>query len=1747
MVDTVATGINLAPQPPEPTPIDLGTGFEQPIPLSPEIARPRASRAAYGNPDFKSYEELFNQISAGNEDSVRKELSTNLNMKRSLRIQDFLTNVSRNRTLSPDEMRGALAAADRLFPVSDYASAFEDSFAKQYTGELDRKQDRKPNESFLGEAKQEIPQQVAADREVANTYVAKKLFIQHLAENAEQEAKNQSWLGWGADRAKELLPGYTEVQMRGNIPDAGFLEGGLLGENLNKQAAALWRLPYDQFKDTIVKVYNNLKSRNPGLASNFISAMVGQSTDEKNLNDVFTVLDATAYPGVAKVGLNIGRKAFLTTESQLAYKAMAREAEKAGKEPVKVVAADAAGDLPEAGVQKTLNNIVEATNGSANPAREAVDALPSVLSKQEATIRNNPGRFGQEIVNQITQSYKAFTDQLTSSLSTQLRVNRLPGVLKNEEAIRAIQAETKNNFTGLENSILDVSKPYREPVSNSYFLDVNIGRTGEQKIAFVDAEGKKVLSLDPKERWRVVDNADGTVSVARYDTKSKKYKVAEADKNIKISDTAAEGLHPTLLGRLEQVGESKTYRTARVGEPIATPKGFNVDVYIGNHGAEYFYSKEAATMYAKMNGLVDAEILSAEGRANSWFIKVTKPLDETSDVVRDWLVKTNMSKTPNSWLSAFAGWVRTPDETLAHEHILNRKLATYGAQRLLKVAKENTKEIEKFAGKWNNKTQFSEWKRTVNQARKATDPDTGLPGYFFKSPQELEEYYQQTWKRLPDQKEVLAYFSFVRSVEMDRILRNVSEYRNKIRVGAEQHQFSVMNKSGATENSGFFEGITRRVMPRGKDNSILITNGRRGSERVVESDSMSTTTWAELNDKVVRGELKVIEIHDPGAKPLTGYGSVTAGKRIRYVVTPTSETKRLSWDQVPVRGGGHFEYDYDWYIKQAKVTPSRIGSGKDATFKHWYDGDTTVMPMQIRAMGKDVVTKLNGVRVLLKDGKEAEALAYAKKHLPAIPWDDLHGWFKPHYIQGIEQPPRLSLHEPFHLIARDSTIGEVDAADLAARYPNTFKDGTRQGSVANQFRTQFTGQRDSWEVHTINDTGTRHNPLYKYEPAEMVDPITSLNRGLAKIVNSTFMDDYKLYAVEHWLQEAHEKGILKSGIDEIRYSPYWHFHNSEGNFVKATADNAAAIQQMKIAQFQIKQLIGTPSTFDTLMHSLAQTLADSIYTSAGPGRAVTLIPKSLLSVTKDGTGFLRSIAYHFKLGLYNIAQFIVQSNTYSAIYGIAGSKYATTGTMGAFLHQLSRINRNPEIIAKLDQMASRMNITGTARWKPGEFKEAMEALDRSGFEIVAHEYALRDNPLDAKTVQNAWGKFLDMGTVPFKEGERNTRIGAWYTAFKEYKDKIKPNGRLLDSDLAEILNRADTLTINMSRASSSTLHSGILSIPAQFLSYQLRMMELMLGKRLTPIEKTRLFATNAALYGVPTAFGVFGFPFGDYLRKKSLEDGYVVGDKYIDSIVNEGFPAFVLAAITGGGDPRKGNWYNIGDRFGTQGIETFRDALRSDVPWYKTLSGAAGSTVGGVLQGMDGFTNFALSFIRADDKYFPMTADNIWDAIREISSVNSAYRAYYAMNAGRWMSRKGQYLTDVSPANAAWMTATGLQPQSVSDAYLISWSLKDQKEAEKHALQKFEVVYRRGMQATADDNPDAAKTYFIQARAILAIADFPDSEIAKAMALAAKNRESLLDREAWDFYLGQHVPESERLKRRDTFYKARELKNNQKP
>lgn len=1678
---------------PTTVPIDSNNRPYQPV-IDPEVAQMRAFKAAYGLKDVDRYPQqtIYNNMVNGAEDVYRKQVAQDIDQKKAQDNMDFLIKLNQTVDLTPDQFQFAVDALDKK--KEDPETVFERAYGKRYSESVDRAAEAR-GDTWVPNANQSLPDVFRNVKAVASDLITKQQALRRLAQDIqENDVKNQSWLGWGADLAKQMFQPYVEVKSRGNVPGVGKITGGiLLGTNLQEQGEHLLHMELPDMMTTVKKFIDPMRKDNPSQAVAILNQLAGMTSEEKIFNNLTTVMMpvdaysiATGFKDAAskapskliKTDLLSGKtldetiirprdasKEFigprLPKAGDAAFIGPIKNAfqgvvRSSADEPHNVARmASSAGDLQEAGIKDAAAAIDTKLKGNVEDVQGDLNAMTTNFRVDKEDLAHNQGVRGQDIANRVIQAYDRKETDVQKGILSRQRVDKLPGVFESEDAVRDLEASVRNSgeYKGIPSAVGDIDFLHNK-ASNTY-----------------------------------------------------------------------------------------SYR-----------------ITLTNHDGQLFDIPETAHGWARLNGItISADDIKQQGVG--FKIVLTKPLKETDSVVRDLLIPTKMQTEPQGWLRSWIGWAVNPDETLSLSHRQARKTAAYGPSHLMKVAAADARIIKSFARgatmvdpitgatverKWLGiRGRYQDWERMVKAMRTAPDPDRvdGGSGRWFKSVGEVEEYYSSHYHRLPEEAEVQAYFAYKRINEYDRVLRDLRHYSNMWREGVQAHTMWYKGEDGKSIAHPTFHGTKTNQMPGGDGKVLFVRNGNLKDAKAYMGGQLGTA-HKEIKEGLLNGEYQMIKIWNPDEKPFAGFGPITPSNWLQYVIAPSFESKNIQFNALPRRGGGHWDVDHPFYLKQAKVYFDRPAKAGDRTgFVHTYAGDTTIMPIQIRAMGETVAKHLNAIRQLIAGKSFEEAKTYHNAHANEIgvPWNNVRSWFEKRTVDGKVQPPLLSLEHDIRVVPKDKNIADMDNA-LKDRYNwrtadgrtgNSFKNGTQSGNPSRQSQIQYSGLRDSDEPWTLVDKGTKDNPLYAYEPATFVDPIETMNRALTKITQSTYLEDYKQFAVEHWF--AQYKDYLQDS-DKVGVAPYHYFYDPK--WVSGFT-NTEGHRNAMASNWNIRQFLGVSNPVDLAIKNTTQKLIDNVYGKFGPN-ATKLVPNWMLFGMRDPVNWIKQVTYHTSIGLFSIPQIFVQAQTMALIVALS-PRSAMSGMFGAMMHQWARVN--PNMVETLDKYMSKFTIPGFHSYKPGEFIEARELGYHSGFLDVQGEHAAIDDVMNGNKLVRGLGRdFLEWGTTPFKGGERHVRMSAWYTAYREFRE-AHPTGRITDKEANIILNRADDLYGNMSRASSSAMHSGVFSIPTQFLSYQLRISELFLGSRTTALEKARMFGTFAALYGVPGAVGLSGLPLGDYFRKKALEEGYVVGDNWISSVIGEGLPAVVMAAITGGGDISKGNFYDVAGRYSSNGMEPIRDILRGDKSVFSMLGGAAWSKISGLLEGMDPFYQFMMSAIRDDDKAFTITQHDLIRPLEEVNSLGNGVRTIAGINTGRFLSKKGIYLDDVSPLNAMFMGITGLSPTKVTDAYNMAWTIKDRENLETWGRKKFEEYWHNGLRLAKDD-PESARDFFKNAFVYLWIAGVRDDRLSEILATASQDNLSLVNQLEWSYYIDK-APQYAKQTMYDAFERRQKMSQGQ--
>jgi hypothetical protein len=227
---------------------------------------------------------------------------------------------------------------------------------------------------------------------------------------------------------------------------------------------------------------------------------------------------------------------------------------------------------------------------------------------------------------------------------------------------------------------------------------------------------------------------------------------------------------------------------------------------------------------------------------------------------------------------------------------------------------------------------------------------------------------------------------------------------------------------------------------------------------------------------------------------------------------------------------------------------------------------------------------------------------------------------------------------------------------------------------------------------------------------------------------------------------------------------------------------------------------------------------------------------------------------------------------------------------------------------------------------------------------------------------------------------------------------------------------------------------------------------------------------------------------------------------------------------------------------GTKGLEFLGGLDRSDKTLMDIVGGPAWSVVKNTVQSSDGFRAAMADLIRGDGEHFPVAVEDVVDIFKEISSVNTAWRTYAAIQGGRWISKKDAYLSDTSGAQAMFSAVTGLKDTGITDIQTKSNSLKIQADYEKEVEDRFRQEFRRALVAQKDGNPDQAQKFFTRARAWLDMGGYREDRIGSLVNKALGDNQSILDKINFDFYL-RKTPDADKSARSEALQKIKQIQD----
>jgi len=402
------------------------------------------------------------------------------------------------------------------------------------------------------------------------------------------------------------------------------------------------------------------------------------------------------------------------------------------------------------------------------------------------------------------------------------------------------------------------------------------------------------------------------------------------------------------------------------------------------------------------------------------------------------------------------------------------------------------------------------------------------------------------------------------------------------------------------------------------------------------------------------------------------------------------------------------------------------------------------------------------------------------------------------------------------------------------------------------------------------------------ERSQRVSPYQALVRNIANVSRQVPINQWRLGLEQRWINTA--KALTGKDIDKFGTLPDSIESTRSGEFLN------------KMAR-QIRDWQGFPSKEEQVYQGATQRLYEwALGKNSESGARIAGWMRD-----KDPIAASRAAAFHSLLGWFNPAQLWVQAQ---------GMSIAVSMNLGKNLTETLRHTTGLAVLGLGRELpkGSYKNAAKVAGMDAKEFEELHKLWIRTGFEdsilqTADHAAAIRGHGI----AMDAVSKAADKGLLFYRHGELLNRRMSFTSALDDLKagrlegfENFKKGSKVNDAELKAVMDRANVLMLNMTKANRAQWQKGLASIPTQFFQVSAKALETVGGfnDSLTGAERMRILAGQVALYGTA------GVPLVNFASNYLMEVADVTQQDIDNNPVlvktwNDGFWGFTTLGIFG--------------------------------------------------------------------------------------------------------------------------------------------------------------------------------------------------------------------------------------------------------
>lgn len=625
--------------------------------------------------------------------------------------------------------------------------------------------------------------------------------------------------------------------------------------------------------------------------------------------------------------------------------------------------------------------------------------------------------------------------------------------------------------------------------------------------------------------------------------------------------------------------------------------------------------------------------------------------------------------------------------------------------------------------------------------------------------------------------------------------------------------------------------------------------------------------------------------------------------------------------------------------------------------------------------------------------------------------------------------------------------------------------------ITNAYGGPFRGQRATHEILFGLEGNT----------PKRLDAYDSISRNLKYISNVMPINDWRASVQKMWLNTA--KKMSDTEGKQILANPddFW----SEISGLPKNDKRRIGLEDLRnYLSDQVRIPTRDERMFDSMVRSTAEwmekTALDKDFKIPALGEFNPR--KSLMNLQHvDPFSMARTATFHPLLGFFNLSQLIVQAQ--GAAIAFATDPLSAPKRLAEYTYLRSIVDVGAHNLRS--QGAVRKAMAKAAGIPEDEAVEIAEQFLKSGLSSSIKLSADMGAALTSNVSSiNALKTVSDKGLVFYREGELVTRGYSFLQARANWK-AANVGKKINDDALKEIIDETYRLMMNMSRANRAEWQKGVLSVPTQFTQVYWKFIGNLTGRQWSNGEKAKILGTQLAL------FGTAGVPAATYITNGALNmAGYEAGEipEGFSNLVTRGFQGFV-SDFTGIDNDFSARMAYMGNN-----DTIITKMFDGETPISEAMFGAFGSVFGRSTDAIKKLTPLVANPFMDNSS---LTTNDLTTALSGIAKITSTWnniqKVHAGVQMGRFLSAKGNYITDASEINPQTLVfkSLGFEARIISEHYTRKEFIKNSKDRRKKAADEIISLMHSYLADTgSSDQEELAKNFRNMERVILAMNGF---------------------------------------------------------